>query len=75
MISVPAYFNDRQRESTKVAGELAGLNVMKIITEPVAAALAFGYTRVFDKDENILVYDLGNFFKFYSRFQLLKIKI
>lgn len=60
MISVPAYFTDRQRESTKVAGELAGLNVMKIITEPVAAALAFGYTRAFDKDENILVYDLGN---------------
>lgn len=60
MISVPAYFNDRQRESTKIAGEMAGLNVMKIISEPVAAALAFGHKRVREQDENILVYDLGS---------------
>lgn len=61
MITVPAYFNETQRESTKVAATIAGLNVLKIISEPVAAALAFGQSTVKpeDEDENILVYDLG----------------
>lgn len=57
--NIPAYFNDTQREATKLAGKIAGLNVLKIISEPVAAALAFGYTTLPDKKENILVYDLG----------------
>ncbi len=59
IITVPAYFNDAQRQATKDAGKIAGLNVERIINEPTAAALAFG----FDKDQNdefkILVYDLG----------------
>lgn len=59
VIAVPAYFTDAQRESTKLAGQMAGLTVLKVISEPVAAALAFGYTRNSEKDENYLVYDLG----------------
>lgn len=63
VITVPAYFSDRQKESTKLAGELAGLKVMKIITEPVAVALAFAHTRALvqpcTEEENILVYNLG----------------
>ena len=57
VITVPAYFNDAQRQATKNAGEIAGLNVLRIINEPTAAALAYG----FDKKESgkILVYDLG----------------
>lgn len=65
VITVPAYFNDIQRESTKVAGTIAGLNVLKVISEPVAAALAFGSTNVSNKEKNILVYDLGNYTTFF----------
>lgn len=61
VITVPAYFSDTQRESTKVAAEMAGLNVLKIFSEPVAAALAFGHSALPSEEENILVYDLGNF--------------
>lgn len=57
VITVPAYFDDAQRQATKVAGEIAGLNVLRIINEPTAAALAYGYDR--KKDEKIVVYDLG----------------
>jgi len=57
VITVPAYFDDSQRQATKVAGEIAGLKVMRIINEPTAAALAYGFDR--KKDEKIIVYDLG----------------
>ncbi|WP_177163252.1 Hsp70 family protein, partial [Oenococcus oeni] len=58
VITVPAYFNDAQRQATKDAGKIAGLNVQRIINEPTAAALAFGLDKL-DKDQKILVYDLG----------------
>lgn len=58
VITVPAYFSDSQRQATKEAGEIAGLNVLRIINEPTAAALAYGIDKA-DKDENIVVYDIG----------------
>ncbi|MGB3015506.1 MAG: molecular chaperone DnaK, partial [Candidatus Nanopelagicales bacterium] len=58
VITVPAYFNDSQRQATKEAGEIAGLNVLRIINEPTAAALAYGLEKV-EKEETILVFDLG----------------
>lgn len=58
VITVPAYFNDAERQATKNAGKIAGLEVERIINEPTAAALAYGIDRK-DKDEKILVYDLG----------------
>ncbi|BEJ53691.1 molecular chaperone DnaK [Lentilactobacillus buchneri] len=58
VITVPAYFNDAQRQATKDAGKIAGLNVKRIINEPTAAALAYGLDKQ-EKDEKILVYDLG----------------
>lgn len=58
IISVPAYFNEFQRESTKQAGEIAGLHVVRIINEPTAAAIAYGVGEE-DKDERCLVFDLG----------------
>ncbi|MEI8172745.1 MAG: molecular chaperone DnaK [Deltaproteobacteria bacterium] len=57
VITVPAYFNDSQRQATKDAGRIAGLNVLRIINEPTAAALAYGLDK--KKDEKIAVYDLG----------------
>merc|ERR1719201_2480401 len=57
VITVPAYFNDAQRQSTKDAGTIAGLNVMRIINEPTAAAIAYGLDKKAEK--NIIVYDLG----------------
>ncbi|KAA0259055.1 molecular chaperone DnaK [Deferribacter autotrophicus] len=57
VITVPAYFNDAQRQATKDAGKIAGLNVLRIINEPTAAALAYGLDK--KKDEKIAVYDLG----------------
>jgi molecular chaperone DnaK len=57
VITVPAYFDDSQRQATKVAGEIAGLTVRRIINEPTAAALAYGFDN--KKDEKIVVYDLG----------------
>jgi molecular chaperone DnaK len=57
VITVPAYFNDSQRQATKDAGTIAGLNVLRIINEPTAAALAYGLDK--KKDETIAVYDLG----------------
>ena len=61
VITVPAYFNDAQRQATKVAGTIAGLNVIRIINEPTAAAIAFGMDKLNTKKgaQNILVYDLG----------------
>ena len=58
VITVPAYFNDAQRQATKEAGEIAGLKVMRIINEPTAAALAYGMDKK-GKDQKIVVYDLG----------------
>jgi len=58
VITVPAYFSDSQRQATKEAGQIAGLNVRRIINEPTAAALAYGLDKK-DKDENIVVYDIG----------------
>jgi len=59
VITVPAYFNDSQRQATKDAGRIAGLEVKRIINEPTAAALAFGIDKVGKKDTKIAVYDLG----------------
>ncbi len=58
VITVPAYFNDAQRQATKDAGKIAGLEVERIINEPTAAALAFGIDKT-DKEQKVLVYDLG----------------
>ena len=58
VITVPAYFNDAQRQATKDAGKIAGLEVERIVNEPTAAALAYGLDKT-DKDEKILVFDLG----------------
>lgn len=59
VITVPAYFNEAQRKSTMDAGAIAGLNVIAIINEPTAAALAFGISKGTDKPQTIMVYDLG----------------
>ena len=59
VITVPAYFSDSQRQATKEAGEIAGLNVRRIVNEPTAAALAYGLDKS-DKDMNIAVFDLGD---------------
>jgi molecular chaperone DnaK len=58
VITVPAYFNDSQRQATKEAGEIAGLEVLRIINEPTAAALAYGLDKM-GKDQKVAVYDLG----------------
>jgi len=60
VITVPAYFNDAQRQSTKDAGAIAGLNVLRIINEPTAGAIAYGLDKANESQEkNILIYDLG----------------
>ncbi|MBR6084093.1 MAG: molecular chaperone DnaK, partial [Spirochaetales bacterium] len=59
VITVPAYFNDAQRQATKDAGKIAGLEVKRIVNEPTAAALAYGLGKDTSKDEKIAVYDLG----------------
>ena len=59
VITVPAYFNDAQRQATKDAGRIAGLDVKRIVNEPTAAALAYGFGKDKSKDETIAVYDLG----------------
>lgn len=59
VITVPAYFNDSQRQATKDAGKIAGLEVLRIINEPTAAALAYGLDKTERKNQKILVYDLG----------------
>ena len=59
VITVPAYFNDAQRQATKDAGKIAGLNVQRIINEPTAAALAFGFGKDQSKERTVAVYDLG----------------
>lgn len=59
VVTVPAYFNEAQRKSTMDAGEIAGLNVIAIINEPTAAALGFGISKGSDREQTIMVYDLG----------------
>ena len=59
VITVPAYFNDQQRQATKDAGQIAGLEVLRIINEPTAAALAYGVDKKDKKDSKVAVYDLG----------------
>jgi len=60
VVTVPAYFNDSQRQATKDAGSIAGLNVLRIINEPTAAAIAYGLDKKNEKGEkNVLIFDLG----------------
>ena len=59
VVTVPAYFNDAQRQATKDAGMIAGLQVERVLNEPTAAAIAYGLDRVKTKEETILVFDLG----------------
>ncbi|CAL1283565.1 unnamed protein product [Larinioides sclopetarius] len=59
VITVPAYFNDSQRQATKDAGKIAGLNVLRIINEPTAAALAYGLDKNLRGEKNVLIFDLG----------------
>jgi L1 cell adhesion molecule like protein len=59
VITVPAYFNDAQRQATKDAGLIAGLNVLRIINEPTAAALAYGLDKKSNGEQNIIVFDCG----------------
>lgn len=56
---MPAYFNDSQRQATKDSGAIAGLNVLRIINEPTAAALAYGLDKNLKGDKNVLIFDLG----------------
>jgi len=59
VVTVPAYFNDSQRQATKDAGAIAGLNVLRIINEPTAAAIAYGLNDESDSEKNVLIFDLG----------------
>jgi len=59
VITVPAYFNDSQRQATKDAGAIAGLNVLRIINEPTAAAIAYGLDKKSTKERNVLIFDCG----------------
>jgi L1 cell adhesion molecule like protein len=59
VVTVPAYFNDAQRQATKDAGAIAGLNVLRIINEPTAAAIAYGLDKKRDKEEHVMIVDLG----------------
>jgi heat shock protein 1/8 len=59
VITVPAYFNDSQRQATKDAGIIAGLNVLRIINEPTAAALAYGLDKKHAGERNVIVFDCG----------------
>merc|ERR1719498_476614 len=59
VITVPAYFNDSQRQATKDAGTIAGMQVLRIINEPTAAAIAYGLDKKKDGEKNVLIFDLG----------------
>ena len=59
VVTVPAYFNDAQRTATKDAGVIAGLNVLRVINEPTAAAIAYGLDKMSSAEKNVLIYDLG----------------
>ena len=59
VITVPAYFTDSQRQATKDAGSISGLNVLRIINEPTAAAIAYGLDKKGEDERNVLIFDLG----------------
>jgi len=59
VVTVPAYFNDSQRQATKDAGTISGLNVQRIINEPTAAAIAYGLDKKGEQERNVLIFDLG----------------
>jgi heat shock protein 1/8 len=59
VVTVPAYFNDAQRQATKDAGVIAGLNIVRIINEPTAAAIAYGLDKKTVGEQNVLIFDLG----------------
>ena len=59
VVTVPAYFNDAQRQATKDAGTIAGLQVLRIINEPTAAAIAYGLDKKVEGERNVLIFDLG----------------
>lgn len=59
VVTVPAYFNDSQRQATKDAGAIAGLNVLRIINEPTAAAIAYGLDKISETQRNVLIFDFG----------------
>jgi L1 cell adhesion molecule like protein len=59
VITVPAYFNDSQRQATKDAGTISGLNVLRVINEPTAAAIAYGLDKKLDGEKNVLIFDCG----------------
>jgi len=59
VVTVPAYFNDSQRQSTKDAGKIAGLNILRMINEPTAAAIAYGLDKKTNGERNVLIFDLG----------------
>merc|ERR1719201_2522991 len=59
VVTVPAHFNDAQRQATKDAGTIAGLNVLRIINEPTAAAIAYGLDKKGAGERNVLIYDMG----------------
>ena len=62
VVTVPAYFNDSQRQATKDAGTIAGLNILRIINEPTAAAIAYGMDNKSDAEKHVLIFDLGGTF-------------
>lgn len=62
VVTVPAYFNDTQRQATKDAGIIAGLDIIRIINEPTAAALAYGMDKQQEGEQNILIFDCGGYF-------------
>ena len=59
VVTVPAYFNDSQRQATKDAGTISGLNVLRIINEPTAAAIAYGLDKKVGRERHVLIFDLG----------------
>jgi heat shock protein 1/8 len=59
VVTVPAYFNDAQRQATKDAGIIAGLNILRIINEPTAAAIAYGLDKISEQQRNVLIFDFG----------------
>ena len=59
VVTVPAYFNDSQRQATKDAGSICGLNVLRIINEPTAAAIAYGLDKKGAGEQNVLIFDMG----------------
>jgi len=59
VVTVPAYFNDSQRQATKDAGQISGMNILRIINEPTAAAIAYGLDKKSKQEKNVLIFDLG----------------